>query len=104
MTVAAVRFPGIGAVSSSDPSNPRGGAGMTDQLVRRQRHKELAAEPGAGALVIVLGQVSRPRQRLKAFEGQFDLAEPARTPCLTLRPVRMALQFRQQIALSLATV
>ena len=53
------------------------GAGMTDQLVRQQRHEEFSVEPGAGACVVMLGQVAQLRQGLEAFGDRFDLPSQA---------------------------
>ena len=53
------------------------GAGVAHQLLRQQRHEELAVEPGAGAVVLALGQVAELRQRLEALEDELDLPADA---------------------------
>ena len=52
-------------------------AGVVDQLVDQQRHQEFAVEPGAGAVVVVLGQMAEPGERLEAPEDRLDLPAQA---------------------------
>ncbi len=53
------------------PSHPRGnGAGLVEGLLGEERRQALAAEPGFGAVVVMLRQVPRPGQGLQAPEHQ----------------------------------
>ena len=53
------------------------GAGVVDQLVDQQCYEQFSVQPGAGAVVVALGQVAEPGQRLEALEDQLDLPAQA---------------------------
>ncbi len=46
---------------------------MADQILHQKCHRQLAVEPGHGAVGVVLGQVPELRQGLEALEDKLDL-------------------------------
>ena len=56
-----------------------GGNGLrvAQDFLDQQRHEQFAVQPSLGAVVIVLGQMPEPGQRLEAFEDQLDLPAQA---------------------------
>ena len=63
---------------------------MVDQLVDQQCYEQFSVQPGAGAVVVALGQVAEPGQRLEALEDEFDL--PAQAVPFASRALKLSSQ------------
>src|SRR5215208_863089 len=47
--------------------------GIVEQAFQQQGHQQLAVQPGAAAVIPLLGQISQSEDRFHPLETQFDL-------------------------------